>query len=67
MIQIGDTVVGAVHLGISSTETVEISEIFLGLDAETAQLVFTAISSCYGSGWWLDDKYWIDDDFWIEN
>lgn len=29
-----------------------------------ARLVWEAISSCFGSGYWDDDKPWNDDDAW---
>lgn len=29
-----------------------------------SKLVWTAISSCFGSGVWLNDKVWNDNDSW---
>lgn len=29
-----------------------------------AVLIWTAIRSCFGKGYWIDDKPWIDDDAW---
>lgn len=31
-----------------------------------AKLVWEAIRSCFGSGYWADDKPWLDDEPWKE-
>ena len=28
------------------------------------ELVWTAIRSCFGKGYWMDDKPWVDEDAW---
>ena len=30
-------------------------------------LVWTAVRSCFGKGWWINDKPWINDDAWKNN
>lgn len=29
-----------------------------------SQLVWTAIKSCFGAGYWVDDKPWLDNEGW---
>jgi hypothetical protein len=29
-----------------------------------AQLVWTAIRSCFGKGYWINEKPWVNDDAW---
>lgn len=32
-----------------------------------ARLVWTAIKSCFGKGFWINDKPWLNDDAWKNN
>jgi hypothetical protein len=47
----------------------EITAIYFGKKAISAvyrgtRLVWQAIRSCFGAGYWVDDKPWIDDEAW---
>lgn len=47
----------------------EVSAIYFGQKAiravyKGAVLVWQAIRSCFGSGWWDNEKPWIDEDAW---
>lgn len=47
----------------------EITAIYYGKKAISAvyrgtRLVWQAIRSCFGAGYWVDDKPWIDDEAW---
>lgn len=39
-----------------------VNEIYRG-----AQLVWMAVRSCFGRGYWIQDKPWIDNDTWKDN
>nr|DAQ75209.1 MAG TPA: hypothetical protein [Crassvirales sp.] len=30
----------------------------------TARLIWEGIRSCFGSGWWINDKPWVNDEGW---
>ena len=36
-----------------------VTEVYQG-----AQLIWTAIKSCFGAGFWINDKPWINDEGW---
>lgn len=57
MIQIDDKTVGSIYLGLVSIEAV-----YLG-----AQLVWQAVASCFGSGYWIRNKVWSNKDGWRNN
>ena len=47
----------------------EVSALYIGQKAiqavyKGAVLVWQAIRSCFGSGWWDNEKPWIDEDAW---
>lgn len=47
----------------------EITAIYFGKKAISAvyrgaKLIWQAIRSCFGAGYWVDDKPWIDDEGW---
>ena len=39
-----------------------VTEIYKG-----ANLVWTAIKSCFGKGFWINEKPWLNDDAWKNN
>lgn len=39
-----------------------VTEIYRG-----AQLVWTAIRSCFGRGYWIQEKPWLNNDTWKDN
>lgn len=57
MIQIDDKTVGSIYLGL-----VPIEAVYLG-----AQLVWQAVASCFGSGYWIRNKVWSNKDGWRNN
>lgn len=32
-----------------------------------SQLVWTSVRSCFGKGYWINDKPWVDTDAWKNN
>lgn len=57
MIQIHDKTIGSIFLG-----PVSIAAIYLG-----AELVWQAVASCFGSGYWIRSKGWSNKDGWRNN
>lgn len=57
MIYKGDTEVSAIYKGNRV-----IAEVYKG-----AVLVWQAIRSCFGRGFWINDKPWNNDDGWKNN
>lgn len=50
----------------------EITAVYIGQKAVAsiyrgAALVWQAIRSCFGSGWWSEEKPWTDGDAWKDN
>jgi hypothetical protein len=54
----------------------EIIEIYRGLSSEPTpimeiyygkRLVYQAIRSCFGNGYWINDKPWLNEDAWKNN
>ena len=54
MIQLGDREIAQIFLGNGVVAAIDLG----------AKLVWTAITSCFGSGWWIDDAPWRDDEAW---
>lgn len=54
MLKIGNKDVSQVRVGSRV-----VTAIYVG-----ARLVWSAISSCFGSGWWINDKPWRDNEGW---
>lgn len=47
----------------------QVEYIFLGKKAiakvcKGARLVWEAVRSCFGSGWWINDKPWVETEGW---
>lgn len=54
MIKLGTKDISAIRLGSNV-----ISAVYKG-----SILIWQAIRSCLGSGWWVNEKPWIDDETW---
>ena len=54
MIRISEKEVAAIYFGQKAIQAVY----------KGAVLVWQAIRSCFGSGWWDNEKHWIDEDAW---
>lgn len=57
MIWLGDKKVSELRFGAKA-----VTALYLG-----ALLIWSAISSCFGSGLWLRDQTWSNDETWINN
>lgn len=47
----------------------EVEEIYRGSKAiqtvyRAGYIVWEAVKSCFGKGWWINDKPWINNDVW---
>lgn len=47
-----------------NVESVYIGKIFISAIYKGGIKVYEAIRSCFGKGYWIDEKPWIDDDGW---
>lgn len=54
----------SIHIGKK-----EISAVYVGRKVITAvyeglHIVWQAVRSCFGRGWWINDKPWLNNDAW---
>lgn len=54
MIRYNGREIAAIHIGRKT-----ITALYNG-----AVLIWQSVRSCFGSGWWIDDKPWLDDEGW---
>lgn len=54
----------SIHIGKK-----DVSQLYIGKKTVVAvyrglNLVWEAITSCFGSGWWINDRQWKNDEAW---
>lgn len=64
MAQISDELVGFVRLGYLEMVNGAFGRFALEEIRHGANLLWTAIRSCFGSGHWINEKPWVNSDGW---
>lgn len=54
----------SIHIGKKDVEGIHVGKKTIVAVYEGLHLVWEAITSCFGSGWWINDRPWKDDDGW---
>lgn len=54
----------SIHIGKKEITAINVGRKAIAYVYEGLKLVWQAVRSCYGRGYWINDKPWLNDDGW---